>query len=486
VPYIPTPPQVEAHCAPERFVGYGGAMGGGKTRWLCEAAKTLSMNYPGNLGVVARQSGPALRLTTMEVFFSEVLIPGSDDWRNLGCKFNKAEGILEFRALNPVSKIWFTGLDSDNIERVKSLNLGFFCIDEATEVAETMFLMLGTRLRRKNVPKVARKGMVSANPEAGWVKRRFIDQTLSGYKFIQANFQDNPHLPDDYPELFESMPQNWRDRYLFGNWGAVTGLIYKEFDQERHVIPRADRPPEWRSIRAHDHGQQNPAACMELIIGYTDPIHSEGLLGEERLAQMSSQYDDYPIIIVKKLYYQPGLVSDHRKAIAEMWPEFIGPTYADPSIWRKDREKMISDGKSVEYSIADEYRESPNPLKGLVRANNVVDAGINRVSQLLRIGHLYFMDDPTMEPLIGDAGEIKSYSWKNPRLEDDDWPEEPQKRRDHACDAMRYGVMSLPPLKAEKAKVIPYNSFAAARLRAIALKKGKQLVTIHGGKVMGI
>jgi hypothetical protein len=55
-------------------------MGGGKTRWICESAKQLAVKFPGNFGVVARQSGPVLKLSTMEVFFEETLRVGSEEW----------------------------------------------------------------------------------------------------------------------------------------------------------------------------------------------------------------------------------------------------------------------------------------------------------------------------------------------------------------------------------------------------------------------
>jgi len=482
--YIPSEKQIEAHTATERFLGYGGAMGGGKSRFLCEVALQFSINFPNNFGVIARQSGPALRLTTMEVFFTETLVPHSKEWKRLGANFNKAEGILTFNSVDPPSKIWFTGLDHDNLERIKSLNLGFFCIDEATEVAESTYMMRITRLRRAGIPAIFRKGIVSANPEAGWVKRRFVDQKLKDHKFVQANYTDNPHLPDDYPSLFDTMPMHWRQKYLDGNWGAVTGLIYKEFIPDRHKIPWQPLPPEWYRFRGFDHGQQNPSCCLAFGYGYKD-FHLRDLIGEDRYKAMDSRYDDYPVIIADKMYYSPGLVSKHRESIHKRWPDWVGPTYADPSIWKKDREKMLSDGRRVEYSIADEYLEQPYPLIGLTRGNNIVQVGINRVSQLLEIGHLYFMDHPSLEELIGDAGEIRSYSWKQPRTDDDDWPEEPIKRRDHGCDAMRYAVMSLPPLKVEKGTVIPYNSFMAARQRAHKYRSGKKQLRIHGGKVIG-
>lgn len=483
--YIPTQAQIIAHCKTEQFIGYGGAMGGGKTRWLCEMAKLLSAKFPGNLGVVARQSGPALKLSTLEVFQSEVLVPGTPEYKELGVKYHKGDGIFYFTALDPPSKIWFTGLDSDNLERIKSLNLGFFCLDEATEIAESIFMMFQTRLRRAGIPKIYRKGLISANPEAGWVKRRFIDCSIKNHAFVQANFKDNPHLPEEYGELFDAMPQHWIDRYLHGSWGAVTGLIWKEFDPERHIIPVNNVPPDWIPIRGFDHGQQNPAACIRSWYGYPDSVFLPELIGKQRVAMMDPRYDNYPVLVCDKLYHSPGLVSEHRKAINEMFgpPSVSGLLHSDPSIWAKDREKLVSDGKAIPYSIAQEYMEEPNGLKGLVRGNNRVNVGLNRISQLLKIGHLYFMDDPTMEPLIGDGGEIRSYAWKKPRTDDDDWPEEPDKKRDHACDALRYMAMSLPPLQAEKNIVVPHNSFAAARARAIAAKRKGKFLTVHKGRL---
>jgi hypothetical protein len=49
--------------------------------------------------------------------------------------------------------------------------------------------------------------------------------------------------------------------------------------------------------------------------------------------------------------------------------------------------------------------------------------------------------------------EIPDYRWADlsPSVEDKrDQPEEPRKKDDHACDAMRYGVMSRARPKAER------------------------------------
>lgn len=484
--YIPNTKQIEAHIATEQFIGYGGAMGGGKTRWICEMAKLLSVAYPGNFGVIARQSGPALKVSTMEVFFDEVLRYGSEDWKALGCKFSKNDGLLTFENLDPPSKIWFTGLDSNNTERIKSLNLGFFCLDEATEIAESIFMMLQTRLRRPGIPKMHRKGIVTANPEAGWIKRRFIDKKLPDHRFIMANYKDNPHLPDDYIDLFQTMPLNWRQRYLDGNWGAVSGLIYKEFDENYHIIPDGDIIPDWDYKYALDHGQLNPACCIGAMVGYKDSVYLKQWIGEDRYDNMNPLYDDYPVVIIHKAYYSSGLISDHKKGIAEIFKDCPSSiTHTDPSIWARDREKIVGDGNNVPYSVAQEYMESPNPITGMVRANNKVSVGINRISQLLRIGHLFFMDNETLSHIHGSDGEIRTYSWKRPRTEDEDYPEVPEKKNDHAMDALRYLCMSMPALQADQATVIPYNSFMAARKRAIEAKRGRK-VAIIGGRLTGL
>lgn len=450
-------------------------MGGGKTRWLCEMAKFLALKFPDNFGVLARQSGPVLETTTMEVFFSEVLIPGSEEWKQLRCEWNKQDRMLTIGALSPPSKIWFTGLDRDNTEKIKSLNLGFFGIDEATEVAENIFLMFMTRLRRKHIPRVYRKGMVSANPEAGWVKRRFIDQKLSNHKFVFSLAGDNPHLPEDYAELFDTLPVRWKEKYLLGNWDAASGLIYKEFNRKIHVIPDQTLPAFWKRIRGMDHGQQNPAAVVGIALAQESPADLAEIIGEERLPFLHPDYQHYPYLFVERLYYSPGLVVQHKERIAETFRGYASKgTYCDPSMRRKDRQKMVMDSKGkpgyVDYSLFDEYLELPNPISDLCIGNNDVRIGIDRVATLLMIGHLFFLDTPQLGPLIGETGELLNYEWEETKDLAQVWPEKPKKVDDHALDALRYAVMSLEK-PAPKTKVLPWNSLDEVKKRAQSWRK---------------
>jgi PBSX family phage terminase large subunit len=490
--YVPTPKQVKAHCAMEQFVGFGGAMGGGKTRWLCEMAKFLSIEFPGNFGLLARQSGVILDSTTMEVFFSEVLIPGSDEWKALGMIWNKTEKLLTFGALNPPSRIWFTGLDKDNTERIKSLNLGFFGVDEATEISEGTFMMLMTRLRRKavsakypaGIPKEFRKGMISANPEAGWVKRRFLDQRLPNHIFIEADYKDNKYLPPEYAELFETMPQRWKDKYLYGNWEQVSGLVYKDFKADFHIIPPEKLGVGWKNIRGLDHGQQNQTACVGLAIAEFDRKGLYWLLGD-RVDMIPEAFDHYPLLIVNALYYKKGLIHVHKKGIWERWEGIkTSGTHVDPSTRRRDRDKVISQpgetARYKEWSIFEEYLDKPYPILDLVTANNNVLIGIDRISTLLQIGHLFFLDLEELLPLTGPGGEIRNYEWKEAKRMEENAPEEPVKAGDHALDALRYATMSL---EKPEVKMVPALSERSWKRVAERARKWREENRIAAGMV---
>ena len=62
---VPTNQQGVAFVAPERFILYGGAMGGGKSTWLAAYANELSLRYPGNAGYLCRHELSSFKKTTL-------------------------------------------------------------------------------------------------------------------------------------------------------------------------------------------------------------------------------------------------------------------------------------------------------------------------------------------------------------------------------------------------------------------------------------
>ncbi len=127
-----------------------------------------------------------------------------------------------FRLING-SIIFYGGLGDDQnaIDRLKSMNLGWFAIDQAEETSESHFFLLASRLRL-NLPNIRYKGLLTANPAPGWVKHRFIEQKLEDHVFIQALPKDNPYLPSDYEENLRKLyPEELVRQLLEGDWDAL-------------------------------------------------------------------------------------------------------------------------------------------------------------------------------------------------------------------------------------------------------------------------
>ena len=68
--YQPKLKQIEAHKCRAKYVLFGGAMGGGKSWFLCAEAIKQAMKYKGNRLVIVRKELSVLRRTTLISFFS--------------------------------------------------------------------------------------------------------------------------------------------------------------------------------------------------------------------------------------------------------------------------------------------------------------------------------------------------------------------------------------------------------------------------------
>jgi len=215
--YEATARQAVFHAAPEMYKLFGGAMGGGKTFALCAESTALSIDYPGNRGYVCRDTYASFQRTTGIVLEDLLLRSGQVARHNQSRKFY---------TLKNGSTIFYGGLGDDlkQIDRLKSMELGFFAIDEASETSEAFFLMLASRLRIR-LPGIRYFGLLASNPDPGWLKRRFIDQKLPNHLFVPALPKDNPCLAPGYVErLREVFPEDWQKRLIEGDWSAFEGL----------------------------------------------------------------------------------------------------------------------------------------------------------------------------------------------------------------------------------------------------------------------
>ncbi len=243
------------------LLGYGGAMGGGKTRAIVELAIDAALAYPGNNILVARQHFTDLSGTTMKAFHDacpDEYIRGSQSVPTPLVKI-----ALPKRPNDHISTINFRHLT--DWSGLGSQEYGTVLIDEAGEVAEEAAQMLLTRLRHPAQPQ--RWFVAASNPWPGWFERWFPRRELDESAFadadgrivyIPAKIPDNPHLPPNYAAQQRALqPGEWVQRFIEGSFDAFEGQIYQHFSPDTH---RWDAPlPRFtRYIGGLDFGGQSP------------------------------------------------------------------------------------------------------------------------------------------------------------------------------------------------------------------------------------
>lgn len=419
-----------------KYVAYVGGIGSGKSLIGCVTVITWATMYPGDY-VIARQYMPELRDTTMKTFL-DICPP------ELLKDFKVQEAKAVIRGVNGDSTVLFRGLEEFN--KLRSLNLSGFYIDEANQVSEDAFMLLQGRLRNQSG---LRKGIVTTNPSGhDWVYRWFFkkdhinsDEVKKKFALIKAPSTENKHLPEGY---VESMLATWSPerikREIEGSFDAFEGMVYPEFRRDIHVVRPFRVPKEWRRIVGIDHGYRNPTAFI-----------------------WAAQDGDGDLYVYKEYYEKERTIEENclhvKKAL-----KGVECGYIDPST----RARRPKDGRS-DYDWYNEYL----PGFSIVPGNNSKTAGIDRVKSLLKPDkqgkpRIYIFDN-----CVNLLGEISKYRYAElparsaGKLSE---KEEPMKVDDHALDALRYLVMSLPEVEITRDSIykkIKYGSIEGSLFREI-------------------
>lgn len=225
--YSPKPKQLIAHQCKEPYVLFGGAMGGGKSWWLCAEAITNAIIYAGNRMVIVRETLAILRKTTM-VTFAKVCPPSL----LIGGKITNYEARFKNGSV-----IIFMGIDigrDPTLQNLKGLEIGWGGIDEANETPQAVFDVMKSRLRW-TLPngKKPRYGIcLTSNPESCWLKPVFINNQLPKHQFIQSLTTDNYDEDSEYVQTLREAFKGNKDlenRFLRGSW--------EDADADNQLIP---------------------------------------------------------------------------------------------------------------------------------------------------------------------------------------------------------------------------------------------------------
>jgi hypothetical protein len=318
--------------------------------------------------------------------------------------------------------------DEGSVKLIQGMTIGVVYCDELTNMPESFYLMLTSRMS----PKGARL-YATCNPADPYhyVKRTIIDnpdlKKAGDVKVLHFTLDDNPNLSKEtragYERQYKGM---FYLRFIKGLWVIAEGAIYRDvwdegnwatwkpesgmpldqgvyYDDNTRPLGLFHRGGHLRRMLWVDHGTHNPCVFLDV-------------------------YDDGTTLWVEKEYYWDSVEERRQKTNAEYaadLEEFVGADTAAVEI--------IVDPAAAGFKI-----ELTSRGYWVTNADNEVVDGIQRVTALLGSRRLRFHRHNTPKTQV----EMQTYAWdpKAPKGE-----ERPIKKNDHGPDAVRYGVETKVP-----------------------------------------
>lgn len=249
------------------YCAFGGARGGGKSHAVRIDSVYGALTYAGIKILIVRRRYTDLQGNYVEPF--KKLIPSTL------AEYNSQTHTYYFINGSTIKLGHFNSYGQAS-EEYQGQEYDWIYMDEATQFTEQEFRLLGGCLRGAN--DYPNKFRLTCNPGGighRWVKRLFIDRQYrtdsenpeenenpDDYEFIAARVEDNIALMNSkggkggqqYLQMLSSLPENIRQAHRYGDWDALSGNYFPEFQTATHTCKPFAIPREWARYRAIDYG----------------------------------------------------------------------------------------------------------------------------------------------------------------------------------------------------------------------------------------
>lgn len=268
-----------------------------------------------------------------------------------------------------------------------------------------------------------------------WTFDRIFEANDPNIDIFVVSMDDNPHLPDESKKIIlAGLDKDEKKMRKEGIYVSLGGVIYKNFDFDKHVLEPCLPPTHWLHVTGMDHGTTNPTAWLWGAI------------------------DDSGRLLIYDEYYERGLVVyEYAQAVREI-----------------DNRHISMEGVYPEYRVGDPSIVAKNPITGtsiqleymkwgldIIPGVNDVTAGIDMVGRMMVQNKLFVTKN--CRNLLWELKRYRWKVWEHKKTRDQkDPPQEPQKKNDHACDALRYIVASHPELDPGKGIAVRSNTIGAS------------------------
>ena len=223
------------------------------------------MKHPGANALVVRKTERTLRDSCYADLKWAIQHLNVEKWWS--AKVNPLELIYKKTG----QKILFRGLDDPLKLTSISVETGAICFlwcEEAYEITkEEDFDYLDECIRGKLPPGLWKRVTITFNPwnNRHWLKKRFFDNPSDNVLAITTNYMCNEWLDEADLKLFEDMKKNNPRRYNvagLGNWGAVDGLIYENFEERNFDLDEVKKISDIKTAFGLDFGYTNDPTAL--------------------------------------------------------------------------------------------------------------------------------------------------------------------------------------------------------------------------------
>ena len=360
----PQPKQVQFLEDRHRYVGFGGARGGGKSWVVDNKAVRLCLRYPGIDCLIIRRTYPELYNNHIKPLTRLLRCNSTDPVAD----YNDSRKEIRFPN-GSVIRFGYLNAERD-LGRYQGSQCDVLFLDEATQIPEEWYDEMKVIVRGVNA--FPKRIYITCNPGGvghNWVKRLFVDRSYrpgenpEDYSFIQSFPSDNLALmaaQPDYLQRLESLPSRLRDAWLYGKWDIFEGQFFEDFivtpSAERaaalgaeprelaarhqwcHVIPAFDLAAgecrSWTCIRGYDFGYNRPFSVAWYFIDHEGVMYRAleyyGCTGEPDVG----------------LKMTPDRQAEEVARIEREHPWLRGRTIlgvADPAIWDASRGPSVAE-----------------------------------------------------------------------------------------------------------------------------------------------
>jgi hypothetical protein len=349
--------------------------------------------------------------------------------------------------------LWMSYLEQDkDVTRYQGQSFSYIAFDELTQWPTPYcwdYLRSRLRTTAKDLGLYMRATTNPGGIGHNWVKRVFVDpapwgtafwaksietgepltypkghskegQPLFKRRFIPAKLSDNPYIFEDgqYEANLLSLPEAQRRMLLEGDWDAIEGAAFPEWNRSVHVIEPFPIPNNWRKFRACDYGYSSHTGVVWFAVA-----------------------KDGQLIVYRELYVSKVLAADLADMVLEAeGDENISYGVLDSSMWMQRGEPGPS---LAEQMVVRGCKWRPSD-----RSKGSRVAGKNEFHRRLQI------DEWTGQPRMvffntctNCIAQIPVLPIDKDNVEDIDTDAE-----DHLYDAIRYGIMTRP-----RSSIFDYN-----------------------------